>query len=191
MLAAGNFINKTNEGNMKKMVMSLILFILGGLSQALAGDVEIGKAVEKNGMHLAAVYIQPIKMEPEHKTSSSMADIHLEADVKALKNNRNGFTEGSWVPYLNINYKLTKLNSTWKTAGALMPMVANDGPHYGDNVALDGPGKYTLTFSFAPPSGHIFMRHVDKETGVDNWWSPFEIEYNFSWIGSTGKKGGY
>ena len=28
-----------------------------------------------------------------------------------------------------------------------MPMVANDGPHYGDNVKLAGPGKYTLKLS--------------------------------------------
>lgn len=72
-----------------------------------------------------------------------------------------------------------------------MPMVASDGPHYGDNVALNGAGKYKLTFAFTPPSGHSFMRHVDKETGVAAWWEPFELHYDFAWIGSTGKKGGY
>ena len=38
--------------------------------------------------------------------------------------------------------------------GAFHAMVANDGPHYGDNVKLLGPGKYQLTFTLLPPGGH-------------------------------------
>lgn len=176
---------------MKMALLNMVLFISVLSSSAFAGDVEIGKATEKNGMRIAAVYIQPVKMEPEHKVDNKKADIHLEADISALKNNPTGFVEGSWVPYLNVNYTLTKQGSTWKSNGTLMPMVASDGPHYGDNVTLDGPGKYKLTFAFEPPSGHIFMRHIDKETGVAQWWQPFDLEYDFAWIGSTGKKGGY
>ena len=70
-----------------------------------------------------------------------------------------------------------------------MPMVANDGPHYGDNVKLQGPGKYKLTLSIAAPGQH-FGRHVDKETGVAPWFKPFEVQYEFVYAG-TGKKGGY
>lgn len=72
-------------------------------------------------------------------------------------------------------------------------MVASDGPHYGDNIKLDGPGNYTLTFHIAPPSGEghmAFGRHVDKETGVAPWFAPFETSYDFTFAG-TGKKGGY
>ena len=50
-----------------------------------------------------------------------------------------------------------------------MPMVANDGPHYGDNVKMMGPGKYRLILTIAPPDENPhahFGRHVDKETGV-------------------------
>lgn len=169
-------------------------FLLLGLiwpSLAIADDVQIGKTTQKNGMEISAVYIQPVKMEPDHHTASERADIHLEADIAALKDNPHGFAEGSWIPYLNVRYILTKNGSDWKKEGVLMPMVANDGPHYGDNVALDGAGKYQLTFAFEPPFGHQFMRHVDKETGVPSWWAPFELTYDFSWIGSTGKKGGY
>lgn len=169
-------------------------FLLLGLvypSLAFADDVQIGETTQKNGMEISAVYIQPVKMEPEHHTSSERSDIHLEADIAALKDNPHGFAEGNWIPYLNVRYILTKNGSNWKKEGALMPMVANDGPHYGDNVILDGAGKYRLTFAFEPPSGHQFMRHVDKETGVAPWWQPFELQYDFAWIGSTGKKGGY
>ena len=78
--------------------------------------------------------------------------------------------------------------------GPLMGMVASDGPHYGDNVKLDGVGNYKLTFHIAPPpsTGHMAMfgRHVDKETGVAPWFKPFEVQYDFVFAG-TGKKGGY
>ena len=72
-----------------------------------------------------------------------------------------------------------------------MPMVASDGPHYGDNVKLFGPGAYHLTFTVRPP-GHTshFGRHVDRETGVGPWFEPFTVEYDFVFAG-TGKKGAY
>lgn len=74
-----------------------------------------------------------------------------------------------------------------------MPMVANDGPHYGDNLKLAGPGKYRLTLTVSPPSANPhshFGRHVDKETGVGAWFAPFSADYEFIYAG-TGKKGGY
>ena len=74
-----------------------------------------------------------------------------------------------------------------------MPMVANDGPHYGDNVKLQGPGKYKMTLTIAPPTANphaMFGRHVDKETGVGPWFKPFTLDYEFVYAG-TGKKGAY
>jgi uncharacterized protein involved in high-affinity Fe2+ transport len=78
-------------------------------------------------------------------------------------------------------------------SGSFMPMVANDGPHYGDNVKLAGPGKYRLKLTIEPPGAdpHAhFGRHVDKETGVGPWFRPFSVEYEFAYAG-VGKKGGY
>jgi hypothetical protein len=71
-------------------------------------------------------------------------------------------------------------------------MVANDGPHYGDNLKLMGPGKYRLTYSIlSPAAGHgMFGRHTDKETGVAPWFEPCELHYEFTYAG-IGKKGGY
>ena len=74
-----------------------------------------------------------------------------------------------------------------------MPMVANDGPHYGDNVKLTGPGVYKLVLTIASPGDNEhahFGRHTDKETGVAPWYKPFNAEYEFVFAG-TGKKGGY
>lgn len=155
---------------------------------AVAGDVAIGE-VNKNGMDIAAVYIQPTMMEPK-MPGMGASDIHLEADISAATDNQHGFSEGSWVPYLGITYEIRKQGSDWSTLGELMPMVASDGPHYAANIKLDGPGKYSLSYHITPPPYQGFYRHIDKETGVAAWWAPFDLNWEFAYVG-TGKKGGY
>src|SRR3990172_12468898 len=109
---------------------------------AAALEYPIGTPKNVAGMEVAAVYLQPIEMEPEGMMAKASAtDIHLEADIHALANNAHGFPEGSWMPHLVVTYELAKQGSTDKIAGEMMPMVANDGPHYGDNVKLKGPGR--------------------------------------------------
>ncbi|WP_137936552.1 iron transporter [Chitinivorax sp. B] len=161
---------------------------------AFAREYPIGKPQQKYGLEVAAVYLQPVKMEPDGMMrKAEESDIHLEADIKALENNPNGFQEGSWVPYLNIKYEVTKAGSKDKIAGDFMPMVASDGPHYGDNVKLMGPGKYKLKLTVSAPDANPhshFGRHTDKETGVGAWFKPFQLEYDFAYAG-IGKKGGY
>lgn len=161
---------------------------------AEAKEYPVGTPQEKNGMDVAAVYLQPIEMEPaDIMLPATESDVHLEADIKAAKNNNNGFAQGDWIPYLAVGYELTKLDGNQTRMGTFMPMVANDGPHYGDNVKMMGPGKYRLLLTIAPPSEnhHIhFGRHVDKETGVAPWFKPFVVEYEFVYAG-IGKKGAY
>ncbi|BEV73129.1 iron transporter [Paludibacterium sp. THUN1379] len=159
----------------------------------LAKEYPVGKPQVVNHMEIGAVYLQPVKMEPEGMMlAAEKSDVHLEADIHATKGNPNGFGEGEWVPYLNIRYELTKVGG--KTIkGDFMPMVANDGPHYGDNVKLMGPGQYKLKYIIsAPNADHAshFGRHTDKETGVAPWFKPFEVNYSFTYAG-IGKKGGY
>jgi len=161
---------------------------------ASAKEYPVGKPQTVHGMEIAAVYLQPIDMEPPGMMRAAReSDIHLEADIKAAKNNRNGFAEGDWVGYLGVSYELTKAGASQVQRGELMPMVANDGPHYGENVKLLGPGKYRLKLTILPPGaapGAHFGRHVDKETGVAPWFEAFSVEYEFTFAG-TGKKGSY
>ena len=83
-------------------------------------------------------------------------------------------------PYLKVDYVLTKLDGGKTKKGTLMPMVANDGPHYGDNAKMFGPGKYKMVLSIAQP-GMDFGRHVDKETGVGPWFKPITSEWTFTY----------
>ena len=162
---------------------------------AQALEYPIGTPHNVAGMEIAAVYLQAIEMEPEGMMrKASESDIHIEADIHALANNPNGFSEGAWMPYLKVAYTLVKEGAPDKIAGEFMPMVASDGPHYGDNVKLKGPGKYRLTYRISPPTasgGHAdFGRHTDRLTGVRPWFKPFEVEFEFTFVG-IGKKGGY
>ncbi len=163
-------------------------------SPLAAKEYPIGKPQMKGGMEVAAVYLQPIEMDPpDVMRAAKESDVHLEADIKAAKDNKNGFSEGDWIPFLVISYELTKLDTKDTQKGDFMPMVANDGPHYGDNVKLSGPGKYKLTLNVKPPSVNPhahFGRHVDLETGVGPWFEPFSLDYEFSFAGS-GKNGSY
>ena len=168
-------------------ILTGVLLNLVSIS-TVAADVVIGM-VEKNGMEIVAVYIQPVTMEPMMH-GMGPADIHLEADIHALKDNQHGFAEGDWIPYLGITYTISKVESGWSTTGAFMPMAAADGPHYANNIKLDGAGKYKLRYHIAPPPYNGFYRHTDKETGVTEWWQPFDLDWEFIFVG-TGKKGEY
>lgn len=170
--------------------------LIGLAAPATAKEIPIGPHVIENGLDVGAVYLQPIEMDPPGMMRAAAdADIHLEADIRAAKGNRNGFAEGDWVPALAVSFEVVKLDGDKPTAakagGMLMPMVANDGPHYGDNVKLAGPGRYRLTIKIAPPGPHQhFGRHVDKETGVAEWFKPFDVVQDFTFAG-IGKKGAY
>ena len=167
---------------------------LGAASTAQALEYPIGTPHQVAGMEIAAVYLQAIDMEPEgHMRKAAESDVHMEADIHALAQNPNGYAEGAWVPYLHIKYEISKAGGGPMIKGDMMPMVASDGPHYGDNVKLMGPGKYKLKLTVLPPSmnpGGHFGRHTDSLTGVRPWFKPVTAEYDFVFAG-IGKKGGY
>ncbi|MES2771319.1 MAG: iron transporter [Pseudomonadota bacterium] len=173
-----------------------VVLLAAGLFSLTASALEypIGTPQQRNGMEIAAVYLQAVNMEPEGMMrKAEESDIHIEADIHALANNANGFEEGAWIPYLVIKYEITKVGSNEKITGDFMPMVANDGPHYGDNIKLLGAGKYHVKYMIEPPSANThahFGRHTDRLTGVRPWFKPFTVEYDFTYAG-IGKKGGY
>ena len=173
----------------------LSLTALLAATHSYAKEYPIGEPQQCAGMEVGAVYLQPIVMDPPGMMrAAAESDVHMEADIHALENNAHGFQEGSFVPYLNISYRLQKTGSEQVLEGDFHAMVANDGPHYGDNLKLMGPGKYQLTYFVSAPGqqahGEHFGRHTDKETGVAPWFERCELHYSFTFAG-IGKKGGY
>ncbi|MGN8158002.1 iron transporter [Salinisphaera sp. SWV1] len=158
---------------------------------ALAAEHSLGKPLVTDGLIIHPVYLQAVDMAPVVPgLNSSQADVHLEADIHAGAHEKHGFDPGAWIPYLTVSYEITKKGSDWSTVGTMIPMVANDGPHYGSNVKLDGPGKYTAHFKILPPPYQGFFRHTTRDTGVPKWWSPITHAWQFTYVG-VGKKGGY
>ena len=174
-------------------IVVMVFLILPGFVQG--ADFRIGEPVVRHGMSVGAMYIQAVTTAHDHShhQGGSMpmpADMHLEAIIHATKDNKHGFKENQWIPYLTIIYQVTKKGSDWSTIGTFMPMAANNGPHYAANVKLNGAGKYQLKYRILPPSHNGFTYHIDKETGVDGWWSAFDVSWDFKFMG-VGKKGGY
>ncbi|GAA5259341.1 iron transporter [Proteus sp. MB838] len=169
-------------------------------TSVFALEYPVGQPIIKNGMEIQGVYLQPITMDTEEghhamkHLPADKADIHLEADIHAVEDNPNGFAEGDWIPYLTVEYTVTKLDAPEKKQqGTFMAMVASDDPHYGENLKLDGNGQYNVTYKIYPPSYNkdvVFGRHIDKETGVAAWFEPFEVSWDFNYSG-TGRKGSY
>jgi uncharacterized protein involved in high-affinity Fe2+ transport len=149
---------------------------------AQSREYYIGGPVHQHDMEIVANYLVGIEMAPMSPNMVHGADvIHLEADVHATADNVYGYPDGAWIGYLTIGFVLEKTGSAWKAEGTLKPMTAKDGPHYAENVKMDGPGEYKLTYRFAPPEVNGFFRHVDAETGVPAWWQPFEQSFTFKY----------
>lgn len=167
-----------------------VVAVLAFSHLSFAKEFPIGERQTVNGMEIAAVYLQPVEMDPMFMEGRQETDIHLEADIHAAKGNKNGFGAGEWVPYLLIRYTLINIEKGGVVSGMLEPMVASDGPHYGAQIKMPGPGKYKVIYYINPPNYNRMTRHTDKETGVGEWWAPFKAEWEFTYLG-FGKKGGY
>ncbi|MDR1874112.1 MAG: iron transporter [Synergistaceae bacterium] len=184
---------------MKKFVLLLVCaFLVFSASSAIAApapapgadtagfeEFPLGDEYDVGPLHIAGVYFQPVDMEPAGMGGipASEADMHLEADISAAEGNNLGYGVGDFVPNLTVKYRAEK-KSGKVIEGTFMPMNASDGPHYGNNVKLDGAGSYKITFIIESPEKQGYLLHVDKETGVTGryWTTPIEVSWDFDFI---------
>lgn len=147
-------------------------------------EFPIGDDLELGPLNVAAVYFQPVDMEPTGKSlPAAQSDMHIEADISALKNDL-GYGVGDFVPNLTVNYEITSKDGKTKMEGTFMPMNASDGPHYGANIKLGPAGTYKVKFSIENPEAQGFLLHVDKTTGVTGryWTEPLVAEWDFDYV---------
>ena len=165
---------------MKKLVLALMLVAVScaafgaqavsvkpgeaGFEEIPIGETQVGP------YNVAAVYFQAVDMYPTGKgLSREESDMHLEADIhlKPADAIKYGFGNGEdiWPAYLTVKYEIAKIDGTVLMEGSFMPMNADDGPHYGANIAKGLPvGPYKLKFIIEPPTDYLL--HIDDETGV-------------------------
>lgn len=169
---------------MKKLVLAVVLLALSasaafsatmpapvsmkpgeaGFEEIPIGETQVGP------YNVAAVYFQAVDMYPVGKgLSREESDMHLEADIhlKPEAAVAYGFGNGEdiWPAYLTVKYEICKIDGKVVMDGSFMPMNADDGPHYGANIAKGLPvGPYKLRFIIEPPTDYLL--HIDDETGV-------------------------
>ncbi len=167
---------------MNRAVLAVTVTSLLGAPVANAHEYFVGGPVHQHDMEIVANYLVGVEMAPMLPGMAMGPDvIHLEADVHATADNAYGYPDGAWIGYLTIGYAIAKTGTDWTASGTLHPMEAKDGPHYADNVKMDGPGTYKVRYEFMPPEANGFLRHVDEETGVPAWWTPFSQAFTFNY----------
>lgn len=136
------------------------------------------------------VYFQAIDMEQGSVLvpPASESDMHFEVDVATNEKAAEiGYEADQFMPYLEINVKIydQATGGLVKDLGTMMPMVASDGPHYGNNIKLE-PGEYRVEVEIPSPADK-FMLHTGKDTSaVDGrfWTEPLKFTFeNWKWDG--------
>jgi len=157
-------------------------------TQTSAGfrEYPIGEEVERNQMRIAAVWLPPVQMDGMPGPAPSDT-IHIEADIRATEGNRNGFPKDAFIFGLVIKYTIVSVDADRKSDppifGPMIPMLARDGEHYGASIAMPRAGHYRLTYAIEPPSKTGVGLHRDAATGVDPWWKPFEVTFDWDYAG--------
>ncbi len=190
---------------MKKLLLAvMILALAAGMAFAVpaptsmkpgeAGfeEIPIGEEQQVGPYNVAAVYFQAVDMYPAGKNPSKEdSDMHLEADIhlQPMYAIAYGFGNGDdiWPAYLTVKYEILKMDGkTVVMDGSFMPMNADDGPHYGANIAKGLPvGKYKLRFIIEPPTDYLL--HIDDETGVPakegakEFFKTHTVEFNWDY----------
>jgi periplasmic iron binding protein len=145
----------------------------------LAREHPIDREVARNHLRIAALWHRPVQSADGPPVAAGKTTVHLLARIEAAEGNPNGFARGDWVPYLGVRYTLTLKDGGPPLSGVLRPVLAADGPRYGANLTLPGPGDYQLTYRITPPADDTLTRLVDPTDGVAPWWAPFTVD--FAW----------
>ena len=157
-----------------------------GFEEIPIGETQVGQ------YNVAAVYFQAVDMYPAGKNPSKEdSDMHLEADIhlQPMYAIAYGFGNGEniWPAYLTVKYQILQMDGrTVVMEGSFMPMNADDGPHYGANIAKGlKVGQYKLRFIIEPPTDYLL--HTDPETGVPakedakNFFQTHTVEFNWNY----------
>ncbi len=135
------------------------------------------------------VYFQAIDLEMGSMAmpAASDSDMHFEVDVATNeKATEWGYEADQFMPYLDVSAVATNQDTGQDVdLGTMMPMIASDGAHYGNNIALE-PGNYDVVITIASPADD-FMLHTGKDSsGVTGrfWTKPLTFEFdNWQWDG--------
>ncbi|MBR0163155.1 MAG: iron transporter [Lachnospiraceae bacterium] len=134
-------------------------------------------------LNVSGVYFQPVPMSGGNENYEQY-NLHFEADVSTMENDL-GYGVGEWVPYMTVDFELTGKNSGEVISGTFMPMNADDGPHYGANIAMPTADTYSVKITFNSPGENGYLIHLDEETGpggaLEDYEWPLVLELEDVW----------
>ena len=146
-------------------------------------EIPIWEDEEVGFLNVNGVYFQPVPMSNGNENYEDY-DMHFEADVSALENSL-GYGLGDWVPYMTVEFEIIGSNGETAASGTFMPMNADDGPHYGANIALPNADTYSVKLTFHNPEENGYLIHLDDETGpggtLDDYQWPLVLELPDVW----------
>ncbi len=135
-------------------------------------EIPIWEDEEIGFLNVNGVYFQPVPMSNGNENYEDF-DMHFEADVSALENDL-GYGLGDWVPYMTVDFEIIGSDGETAAEGTFMPMNADDGPHYGANIALPEADTYSVKLTFHNPEENGYLIHLDDETGPGGNLGEFE-----------------
>ena len=146
-------------------------------------EIPIWEDEEVGFLNVNGVYFQPVPMSNGNENYEDF-DMHFEADVSALENDL-GYGLGDWVPYMTVDFEIIGSDGSVAAEGTFMPMNADDGPHYGANIALPEADTYSVKLTFHNPEENGYLIHLDDETGpggtLDEYEWPLVLELDDVW----------
>ena len=157
-----------------------------GINELPVGD----SGPQTNGpLTVDLVYFQAVDMEHGSMTMppASESDMHFEVDLVTTEEATDfGYEADQFLPYLDVTAVATNKDTGEEIdLGTMMPMIAADGPHYGNNIKL-APGNYSVDVKVASPSDD-FMLHTGNDTSAVKgrfWEEPLEFHFdNWQWDG--------
>jgi len=143
---------------------------LPGQMHLLGSDTWQGMTVE-----LASMPPQPFTIFEGQQTKpvipTGKDSVHLMAVLADAQSHER-------IPYASCWVTVTDSTGKIVFDGGLWPMISRDvGTHYGTNVALPGPGRYSVRLRVGPPQA---ARHPEY-TGI--WLTPYTMTVPLPWSG--------
>jgi Fe2+ transport protein len=174
---AGKAASKSSGGSMAGMHMSSTGASTSNLPKPMA-MAPLGPAKVWQGMKIEAIRSAPLTFGVFSGTSMNLVK-KTKKDSFHLMIKLTDARTGASIPYATVwctikkNGKIVFDERQWPMLSLYM------GDHYGNNVALPGPGTYKLTVLIGPPqvARHPEYMHV--------WLKTHRVTYTFRWKGAA------
>ena len=138
--------------------------------------VAVGQA-KWQGMRIRVVASAPVKFVVFTGTHEQLVKPTAK-DNMHLMVMLNDVQTGMAIPYASV-WATIKQGSRVVYDDRQWPMLSKYmGVHYGNNVALPGPGSYTLSLLIGPPQSARHMEYANV------WRTPHRVTMTFHWAGA-------